>query len=132
GAVAPDVVEGRPPEAALIPGSVDEVRAVVEIAAGAGIPIVPWGGGTAAAVGTPALRPGLVLDLRRLGQLVEHEPGDLTATVEAGMTMATLQAALRARGQWLSLDPPVPAPATIGGAIASNAAAPLAPLCSAA
>ena len=122
--LAPYVVEGRTPEAALIPGSVDDVRAVVEIAAGAGIPIVPWGGGTAAAVGTPASRPGLVLDLRRLGQLVEHEPGDLTATVEAGMTMATLQAALRARGQWLSLDPPDPAQATIGGVIATNASGP--------
>ncbi len=34
--LAPYVVEGRTPEAALVPGSVDEVRAVVEIAAGAG------------------------------------------------------------------------------------------------
>jgi glycolate oxidase FAD binding subunit len=122
--LAPYVVEGRTPEAALMPGSVDEVRAVVEIAAGAGIPVVPWGGGTAAAVGTPASRPGLVLDLRRLGQLLEHEPGDLTATVEAGMTMATLQSALRARGQWLSLDPPDPERATIGGVIATNASGP--------
>jgi len=122
--LAPYVVEGRTPEAALSPGSVDEVRAVVEIAAGAGIPIVPWGGGTAAAVGTPASRPGLVLDLKRLRQLVEHEPGDLTATVEAGMTMATLQSALRARGQWLSLDPPDPERATIGGVIATNASGP--------
>ena len=122
--LAPYVVEGRTPEAALVPGSVDEVRAVVEIAAGAGIPIVPWGGGTAAAVGTPTPQPGIVLDLKRLGQLVEHEPGDLTATVEAGMTMAALQSALRARGQWLSLDPPDPEQATIGGVIAANASGP--------
>jgi len=122
--LAPYVVEGRTPEAALFPGSVDEVRAVVEIAAGADVPIVPWGGGTAAAVGTPAPRAGLVLGLRRLAQLLEHEPGDLTATVEAGMTMATLQSALRARGQWLSLDPPDPEQATIGGVIAANASGP--------
>ena len=122
--LAPYVVEGRTPEAALVPGSVDEVRAVVEIAAGAGVPIVPWGGGTAAAVGIPTPQPGIVLDLKRLGQLVEHEPGDLTATVEAGMTMAALQSALRARGQWLSLDPPDPEQATIGGVIAANASGP--------
>src|SRR5207249_4600534 len=122
--LAPYVVEGRTPEAARVPGSVDEVRAVVEIAAGAGIPIVPWGGGTAAAVGTPTPQAGIVLDLKRLGQLVEHEPRDLTATVEAGMTMAALQSPLRARGQWLSLDPPDPAQATIGGVIAANASGP--------
>ena len=122
--LGPYVVEGRTPEAALFPGSVDEVRAVVEIAAGAGVPVVPWGGGTAAAVGTPASRAGLVLGLSRLSRLLEHEPGDLTVTVEAGMTMAALQSALRARGQWLSLDPPDAERATIGGVIAANASGP--------
>ena len=48
---------------------------------------------------------GIVLGLGRLDRIVEHEPGDLTATVQAGVTFARLQAALRERGQWLSLDP---------------------------
>jgi glycolate oxidase FAD binding subunit len=114
-------VEGRTPEAAVFPGSVDEVRAVIAFAAQTGLPVIPWGGGTAASVGTPAPRPGLVLGLRRLARLVEHEPGDLTATVEAGLTVGALQAALRGRGQWLSLDPPEADRATIGGVIATNA-----------
>ncbi len=122
--LGPYVVEGRTPEAAVFPGSVEEVRAAVEIAAGAGVPIVPWGGGTAAAVGTPASRAGLVLGLSRLARLLEHEPGDLTATIEAGMTMGALRSALRARGQWLSLDPPDAERATIGGVIAANASGP--------
>ena len=122
--LGPYVVEGRTPEAAVFPSSLDEVRAVVEIAADAAVPIVPWGGGTAAAVGTPASRAGVVLGTSRLAQLVEHEPGDLTATVEAGMTMAALQSMLRARGQWLSLDPPAADRATLGGVIAANASGP--------
>jgi glycolate oxidase FAD binding subunit len=122
--ISPYVVEGRAPEAAVFPGSVDEVRAVVVAAAEAATPVVPWGGGTAARVGTPASRRGIVLGLGRLARLVEHEPGDLTATVEAGMTMAALQRALRARGQWLSLDPPDAQRATIGGVIGANAAGP--------
>lgn len=122
--LSPYVVDGRTPEAAVFPGSLDETRAVVELAASAGVPIVPWGGGTAAAVGAPPSRPGLVLGLGRLGRLVEHEPGDLTATVQAGMTVAALQSALRARGQWLSLDPPDPGRATIGGVLAANASGP--------
>jgi glycolate oxidase FAD binding subunit len=39
-------------------------------------------------------------------ELVEHEPGDLTCIVEAGMRLSALQEALGAHGQRLSLDPP--------------------------
>jgi glycolate oxidase FAD binding subunit len=122
--LSPYVVEGRTPAAAVFPGSLEEVVAVVQHAAAAGLPVMPWGGGTAAAVGLPPARPGIVLGLGRLTRLVEHEPGDLTATVEAGLTIGALQAALRARGQWLSLDPPDADRATVGGAIATNAAGP--------
>jgi glycolate oxidase FAD binding subunit len=124
--LSPYVVEGRTPEAAVFPGSLDEVRAVVELAAVAAIPIVAWGGGTAASVGTPIApdRPGIVLGLGRLNRLVEHEPGDLTATAEAGITLGALQSALRTRGQWLSLDPGDPERATLGGVMAANAAGP--------
>ncbi len=122
--LSPYVVEGRTPEAAVFPGSVEEVAAVVGLAAEAALPVAPWGGGTAASVGMPAARAGLVLGFSRLHRLVEHEPGDLTATVEAGMTVAALQSALRSRGQWLSLDPPDAERATVGGVLAANAAGP--------
>jgi glycolate oxidase FAD binding subunit len=122
--LGPYVVEGRTPEAAVFPGSVDEVQALIALAAAEGMPVVPWGGGTAASVGTPATRSGLVLALSRMARLLEHEPGDLTATVQAGMTVTALQTALRARGQWFSLDPPDAERATIGGVIAANASGP--------
>jgi glycolate dehydrogenase FAD-binding subunit len=121
--LSPFVVEGRTPIAAVFPGSVDQVAAVVREAAAAGSTVMPWGGGTAVAVGEPP-RPGIVLGLRRLARVVEHEPGDLTATVEAGLTLARLQEALRARGQWLSLDPPDAGQATVGGIVATNAGGP--------
>ena len=64
--LSPYVVEGRTPEAAVFPGSVEEVAAVISLAAEAARPVTPWGGGTAASVGMPAARAGLVLGLRRL------------------------------------------------------------------
>jgi glycolate oxidase FAD binding subunit len=118
------VVDGRTPEAAVFPGTAEEVAAVLGLAAAAGLPVVPWGAGTAASVGVPATPGGLVLGLRRLSALVEHEPGDLTATAQAGMTVAALQAALGARGQWLSLDPGEPERATLGGVISADASGP--------
>jgi glycolate oxidase FAD binding subunit len=122
--LSPFVIEGRTPEAAVFPGTVEELAAVVRQTAAAGVAIVPWGGGTGTAVGEPPPRPGIVLGLRRMARVVEHEPGDLTVTVEAGLTVAGLQEALRARGQWLSLDPPDAERATVGGVIAANASGP--------
>ena len=122
--LSPYVVEGRTPEAAVFPGSVEEVAAVIGLAAEAARPVTPWGGGTAASVGMPAARAGLVLGLRRLGRMLEHEPGDLTATVEAGMTVDAFQTALHSRGQWVSLDPADADRATVGGVLATNASGP--------
>jgi glycolate oxidase FAD binding subunit len=39
-------------------------------------------------------------------EILEHEPGDLTCVVEAGIRLETLQRTLAQRGQRLSLDPP--------------------------
>ena len=38
--------------------------------------------------------------------ILEHEPGDLTCIVEAGLRLSALRAALAVHGQRLSLDPP--------------------------
>ena len=118
------VVEGRTPLAAVFPGSIDEAAACVAAAADGGVAVIPWGGGTAVDAGAPPAAVGIVLALSRLSGLVEHEPGDLTATVGAGMTVGALQTALRERGQWLSLDPPDADRATLGGVVAANAFGP--------
>ena len=49
------------------------------------------------------------LDLSAINQLVEHVPEDMTATVQAGMSMADFQGALAKQNQWLPIDPPCPA-----------------------
>lgn len=122
--LSPYVLEGRTPEAAAFPGSVEEMSALLALASEEGIPVTPWGGGTKMGIGFPPTRLGLVLGLRRLDRLLEHEPGDLTATLQAGMTLTALQAALSRERQWLSLDPAFPERATLGGILATNAAGP--------
>ncbi len=121
---SPYAVEGRAPEAVVFPGSQEEVAAAVALAAERGLPVTPWGGGTKMWMGAPPSRIGLVLSTRRLDRILEHEPGDLTVTVEAGLTFDRLQAELGTRGQWLSLDPPASDRATIGGILASDASGP--------
>jgi glycolate oxidase FAD binding subunit len=121
---APYVLDGRTPEAVAFPGSKEAVAAVLLAAAEERVPVVPWGGGTRMAIGAPPQRLGLVLVLKRLNRILEHEPGDLTATAEAGITLGALQRELGRRGQWLSLDPPHADDATLGGILSSNAAGP--------
>jgi len=58
------------------------------------------------------------LDLSGLDRVLEHEAGDLTCTVEAGLRLSALQSGLAAHGQMLALDPP--GDPTIGACIAGD------------
>jgi glycolate oxidase FAD binding subunit len=64
----------------------------------------------------------VVLSTRRLDQVLEHEAGDLTAIVEAGIRVRDLNDRLAAHGQMLALDPPWNP--TIGACIAANLSGP--------
>jgi glycolate oxidase FAD binding subunit len=63
-----------------------------------------------------------VLSTARLDRVLEHEPGDLTAIVEAGIRLSALQAALAPHGQMLALDPP--GDPTIGACLAGDLSGP--------
>jgi glycolate dehydrogenase FAD-binding subunit len=58
-----------------------------------------------------------------LDRVLEHEPGDLTCVVEAGVRLSALQAVLAAHGQRLALDPP--GDPTVGACLAANLSGPL-------
>jgi FAD binding domain len=64
----------------------------------------------------------VVLSTARLNRVLEHEPGDLTAIVEAGLRLSELQAALEPHGQMLALDPP--GDPTIGACLAGGLSGP--------
>ncbi len=66
-----------------------------------------------------------VVSTRGLDRIVDYAPSDQIVTVEAGMTIAGLQAALRERHQRLALDPPAPDRTTVGGAVATASYGPL-------
>ena len=64
----------------------------------------------------------IVLSTRRLDRVLEHEPGDLTAIVEAGIRLSELQAHLAPHGQMLALDPP--GDPTVGACLAGDLSGP--------
>jgi glycolate oxidase FAD binding subunit len=56
-------------------------------------------------------------------RVLEHEPGDLTCIVEAGMLLSVLQESLGEHGQRLSLDPP--GNPTLGECLLADVSGPL-------
>jgi glycolate oxidase FAD binding subunit len=77
----------------------------------------------AAAAEGRRVRIGDDLSTESLTRVLEHEAGDLTCTVEAGIRLSALQRALAEAGQRLSLDPP--GDPTIGACLARRLSGPL-------
>ncbi len=67
----------------------------------------------------------LAVSTRGLHQLVRASAADLTATVQAGMTLEALRDALVPHRLWLALDPPGRPDRTIGSVVATATAGPL-------
>jgi glycolate oxidase FAD binding subunit len=65
------------------------------------------------------------LDVSLLSGIVEYVPEDLTMTVRAGTTLAEVDEATRAHGQWLPLDPFGATHGTLGATLATASAGPL-------
>lgn len=108
------------PEAVVRPLDAAQVAAVMRLASGEGIPVVPRGSGTGLSGGAVAFRGGIVLSLERMNRVLEVDPGNFTATVEPGVTLAELYEAVGAHGLYYPLFPGEKS-ATIGGNVATNA-----------
>ncbi len=117
-------VDGIVPGVVTFPGSVEEVSAVLAACHEVKVGVVPWGGGVHMGLGGIPKRADVIVGLGRLNRVLDHEPGDMTSTVQAGMVLSEYQEHLGRHGQFLSLDPPGAARATIGGILAANASGP--------
>jgi glycolate oxidase FAD binding subunit len=106
------------------PSSGEGMAVALRDAAAAGLGVRPRGGGTKLGWGRPA---GADLELRTgaLDTIVAHDAADLTAVVQAGVPLATAQAAFAEAGQRLALDPPDPGGATLGGVMVTGDSGPL-------
>ena len=104
----------------VAPPSIEALSRVVAHCHATGVSMVPLG--QPGPHDAPA--PGLRIATRRLARVRTYEPDDLTIGVEAGMTLAELQAVLATHGQMLPLDIHAPEAATLGALVASAADGP--------
>ena len=113
------------PVAAVRPDDADGVAAVMAWAQRAGVGVYPVGGRTLTQLGNVPTRPGIALDLTGLNRLMDFQPADLTVQVEAGMTIAQLDAELAQDGKHVPLGAPLASRATVGGTLATGISGPL-------
>jgi glycolate oxidase subunit GlcD len=112
------------PALAVAPASFEEACEVLKLSAREGWKVVPAGAGTWLDAGNPLDRADLLLKTTRMARVVEHEPADLVATAEAGVTLADFNRAVGRSGQWLTLDPPDSGRSTLGGVAATGLGGP--------
>ena len=120
----PLAVDGIAPAVVVRPAHPDDAAAVLARCDELGAAVVPRGAGAQMALGNVPERVDVVLDTTALDGIVAYTPADLTLGVQAGITLAALQARLREEGQHLPLDPPFAASATLGGLMATNTSGP--------
>ena len=107
---------GSPEEAARLLKGLGEAGKAVRVRGGG---TKDWGG-----IGEPV---AVDLETGGMAKILEHNVGDLTAVLQAGVPLAEAQAAFAAEGQMLALDPPLgPGDATtVGGMVATGDSGPL-------
>ena len=107
------------PRAVVVPRHAGDVLATMEIAREAGVPVLPRGGGTSQCGQT--VNDAVVLDLsRHVNKLLEIDAEARTATVEPGLVLDHLNAALKPHGLWYPVDVSTSSRATLGGMTANN------------
>ena len=122
---AANAVDGHEPQWVVRPRTLEEVARVVALAHDEKLAVVPRGRGTAQTLGGLPERVDIVLDLAGLDAVLEHNPEDMTVTVQAGVTAGVLAARLAGHRQMLPLDPPGWSGRTVGGIAATAASGPL-------
>jgi glycolate oxidase FAD binding subunit len=100
----------------------ESIEQAAQLLRGLERPVRPVGGGTKPWLPDRGEEP---LETGALNRILEHNVGDFTAVLQAGVPFADAQHAFAAHGQMLAWDPPVPDGATIGGIMATADSGPM-------
>ncbi|WP_369968897.1 FAD-binding oxidoreductase [Stenotrophomonas rhizophila] len=109
------------PLAIALPGSVEEVQAILRWASTQQVAVVPSGGRTGLSGGAVAAHGELVLSLERMNKPLAFDAVDRTLTVQAGMALEAVHNAALEHGLIYPVDFAARGSCSIGGNIATNA-----------
>lgn len=109
------------PSGLLTPRSTSDVAACLRAASSLGLPVVTRGAGSGLSGAANAPAGSLVLSTRAMTSVIEIDPVERIAVVQAGVVTADLRSAVAARGLFYPPDPGSVEFCTVGGNVATNA-----------
>lgn len=109
------------PDGVAVPGTAEEIAAIVKICARENIKIVSRGSGTNLSAGTVPVEGGLVVVTTRLNQILEIDQDNLTAAFQPGVITSHLHREVEKLGLFYPPDPGSMNVSTLGGNVAECA-----------
>ena len=111
-----------PPDFVVWPETTEEVSAVVQLCCREDVPLIPWGGGSGVCGGSMATSGGVILDLKRMVEVIDVSAEDHLATFQCGINGQELEDQLNLRGLTLGHFPSSIYCSTLGGWLAARSA----------
>lgn len=109
------------PMVVVLPSTVDEIKAILEIASDHAVPLVARGAGTSLSGGALPRGDGILMSLAKLNQILEIDTVNRTARVQTGVRNLAISDAVADFGLFYAPDPSSQIACTIGGNVAENA-----------
>lgn len=119
-----DATPGIPreiPGVVVFPENTKQIQELIFLARQTKTPVYPRGAGTCLSGGPVPLSKGVVVSFQKMNKILEIDPDNLTATVQPGVVVADLNAAVAKYGLLYPPDPGSMATSTVGGNVAENA-----------
>ena len=98
----------------------EQIAEVVKLANRHRVPVVPRAGGTGLADGAVPLRGGILVDVKRMNQILDIDMVDRTVTVQPGINMLKLNEGCAARGDLSRTTRPRYPCSIVGGRIGTS------------
>ena len=108
------------PACVVLPGSAEEVQAVVRLCARDHVPFVARGAGTGLSGGALPVADGIVVALTRMNRVLEVDVESERVVVQPGVANLDVTRAVFAHGYFYAPDPSSQQVCTIGGNLAEN------------
>jgi glycolate dehydrogenase FAD-linked subunit len=108
------------PAAVVLPGSAEDVQAVLRLCARDGVPFVARGAGTGLSGGALPVADGIVVSVARMNSVLEVDLESERVVVQPGVTNLDVTRAVAADGYFYAPDPSSQQVCTIGGNLAEN------------
>ncbi|PYP85312.1 MAG: hypothetical protein DMF61_17220 [Blastocatellia bacterium AA13] len=118
-------IDGCRPAVLVMPSSHDEVKDSLKICADYDASVAPAGRLTWLDCGNPIERADVIISSRRMDCIIDYSPADLTATVQAGVSICRLNQLAGESRQWLPVDAPGTSDDTLGALAACGVSGPL-------